>query len=558
MKSKKFIAPVLGATLAAQQASARSAPPAPLPETLTPKYVTDTSAEPVAPGRFSPTWDSLAQYRVPQWYSQAKFGIWAIYGPQCQPERGDWFARGMYLEGTSQYKWHEEHFGPPSQDGFKDVIHRWKADKWDPDALVRLYQRAGAQYVFVMANHHDNFDLYDSKHQPWNSVKLGPRRDIVGDIANAARAHGLPFGVSVHAAHAWIFYEPAQGADQHGPRAGVRYDGALTKADGKGTWWDGLDPQDLYEQRHIPSAGFLNPASIHSQWDYQHGASIPDEAYCQRFYNRTMDLINTYKPDLVYWDDDVLPLWPVSDAGLKIAANFYNRNMAQHGGDLRAVMTGKQLSPRQLQCMVWDIERGSSNQIEPATFQTDTCIGDWHYSRPLYDRNGYKSAPTVIRALADIVSKNGNLLLNIPVRGDGSLDEKETAILADIATWMDANKECIFGTHPWKVLGEGPALDGPQSSAVQMNENKVKPLTAEDVRFTAKDDAVYAIILGRPGPQLTIKSLGTAAALLGKPIKSVTLLGSDEKVEWTQSAEGLHVTGLKKTSDAATVLKVGT
>ncbi len=172
----------------------------------------------------------------------------------------------------------------------------------------------------------------------------GPHKDIVGEFAKAAHEQGLPFGVSVHAAHAWSFYEIAQGADKTGPLAGVPYDGKLTKADGKGKWWDGLDPQDLYAQNHTPGLNFSNANSIHGQWNWGNGASIPDQAYCDKFYNRTIDLVHKYKPDLVYFDDDALPLWPVSDAGLKIAADFYNFNMQQHGGKLEAVLFGKMLS----------------------------------------------------------------------------------------------------------------------------------------------------------------------------------------------------------------------
>ncbi|MES1167331.1 MAG: alpha-L-fucosidase, partial [Pseudomonadota bacterium] len=392
----------------------------PISEAAIPTVIVSTAAEPVTPGKFQPTWDSLGQYRAPEWFRDAKFGIWACFGPQNQPEQGDWYARNMYAEGSRQNKFHVGYYGPPSQFGFKDVIHVWKAEKWDPEKLVALYKRTGAQYFFAMANHHDNFDLYDSRYQPWNSVKVGPGKDIVGGFAQAAHHQNLPFGVSVHAAHAWTFYELAQAADKSGPLAGVPYDGKLTKADGKGQWWEGLDPQDLYAQNHAPSAGFATPTTIHSQWDYKNGASIPDAAYCERFYNRTIDLVHKYQPDLLYFDDDALPLWPVSDAGLKIAADFYNFNLKVHGGKLEAVLLGKQLSEGERQCLVWDIERGAANRIEPLPWQTDTCIGNWHYERSVYERNAYKSAATVIHMLADIVSKNGNLLLNIPVRGDGT------------------------------------------------------------------------------------------------------------------------------------------
>ncbi len=529
----------------------------PIPETSVPTVIVSTASEPVTPGKFQPTWDSLRQYQCPDWFRNAKFGIWACFGPQNVPEAGDWYARNMYVEGSRQNKYHLAHYGPPSQFGFKDVIHIWKAEKFDADKLVALYKKVGAQYFFAMANHHDNFDMYDSKYQPWNSVNVGPHQDIIGDFARAAREQGLPFGVSVHAAHAWSFYEIAQGADRVGPFAGVPYDGKLTRADGRGKWWDGLDPQDLYAQNHTPSLNFTNANAIHGQWNWENGASLPDQAYCDKFYNRTLDLVHKYKPDLLYFDDDALPLWPVSDAGLKIAADFYNFNMRQHDGKLEAVLFGKMLSADQQKCLVRDIERGASNKIEAQPWETDTCIGNWHYDRSLYDKNRYKSAKTVIQMLCDIVSKNGDLLLNIPVRGDGSIDDREKAVLEGIGSWMDVNRECIFDTRPWEVFGEGPASAGAALSAQGFNEGKGKPFTAEDVRFTTKGDVLYVILLGAPQSDVQIKSLGTAAGLLHKPIRNITLLGSSEPVKWSQTGPALMLTPPKQMpNDIALVFKL--
>jgi alpha-L-fucosidase len=513
-----------------------------LPIDLEPTVLVDTTAEPVAPGAFEPTWKSLQQYlSAPEWFRDAKFGIWAHWGPQCEPESGDWYARGMYEQGGSKYKAHVARYGHPSKFGFKDVINEWKAENWRPDELVALYKRAGAQYFFAMANHHDNFDLWDSKHHAWNSVRVGPRKDIIAGWAKAARENGLKFGVSVHASHAWTWYELSQSADKNGPLTGVPYDGKLTKADGKGFWWEGLDPQELYAQNHAPSRGFPNAGAIHAQWGWLNGASQPDQAYCERFYNRTVDLINQHQPDLLYFDDTALPLWPASDSGLKIAAHFYNDSMRRNGGEQRGVLFGKILTEDQLKTMTWDIERGVPATSLPYPWQTDTCIGSWHYERGVYERNGYKSPTTVIHMLADIVSKNGNLLLSVPVRGDGSIDEKEVAVLAGITAWMDVNRECIFGTRPWKVFGEGPASDGAPISAQGFNEGKGRPFTAGDVRFTAKGDAVYAIVLGRPGDAVRVQSFGRSAKLLDRPIVRVEQLGAGEVV-WLQEDGALAIT----------------
>jgi alpha-L-fucosidase len=531
-----------------------------IPSTAKPTVIVSTASEPVAKGRFAPTWESLKQYEVPEWFRDAKFGIWAHWGPQCQPERGDWYARHMYSEGNWQYKDHLARYGHPSTNGFKDVIHEWKAEKWDPEKLLALYKRAGAQYFFALANHHDNFDNYDSRYQPWNSVNLGPKKDLIGGWAKAARRNGMKFGVSVHAAHAWSWYETAQGTDKDGPFAGVPYDGKLTKADGKGTWWEGFDPQDLYAQNHTPSPNFQNLNGIHPRWNWGNGVSQPDQAYCEKFYNRTVDLISKYKPELIYFDDTALPLWPVSDAGLKIAAHFYNSNNRWHGKNDDGMLFGKILDADQKQCMAWDIERGSSNQIEPYPWQTCTCIGGWHYDQAILNRHQYRSAKTVVQSLIDIVSKNGNMLLSVPVKGDGTIDSDELAIVEGIANWMEVNKQAIIATRPWKVFGEGPQMASTAPLNAQgFNEGKGKPFTAEDVRFTQSRNGktLYAIVMGAPNSTVTIKSLGTDAKLLDRQIRKVELLGSKEKIVWQQSGGALAIEAPEaKPNDVAVVFRV--
>lgn len=515
-----------------------------------------TNLEPMATGKFEPTWESLKQYDCPEWFRDVKFGIWAHWGPQCQPERGDWYAREMYDQNNWKGKFHRETYGHPSKFGFKDVINLWKAEKWDPQRLLSLYKRAGAQYFFAMGNHHDNFDMWDSTYQPWNSVNLGPKKNIVEGWAKAARDNGMKFGISLHAAHAWSWMEISQLSDKTGDMAGVPYDGKLTKEDGTGLWWEGYDPQDLYAQNHKPSRGSDNLGTIHSQWNWasDSGVTPPDKAYCDKFYNRTIDVINKYQPDMVYFDDTVLPLWPVSDVGLKIAAHLYNDSAARNDGSNQAVLFGKILNQEQQECLTWDVERGVCNDIQKHPWQTDTCLGSWHYDLGIYQGNRYKSAKTVVQMLADIVSKNGNLLLSVPVRADGSIDEKEEAILEAIGTWMDIHKECIFGTRPWKTFGEGPALaEVAQLSGPGFNEGRGKSLSTEDIRFTASKDGqtVYAIAMGWPTKPLAIK------ALAGNDISSISVLGSTETVKWQVNDDALIIQPLsKKVCDETTVYKV--
>ena len=262
---------------------------------------------PMAAGPFQADWNSLANYQTPDWFRDAKFGIWAHWGPQCEPEHGDWYARSMYETGSADYRSHLAEYGHPSTNGFKDVIHQWKAENFHPDQLLKFYKENGAKYFMALANHHDNFDNFNSQYQPWNSVALGPRQDLIGGWARAARKNGLRFAVSVHASHAWSWYEPAQGADKTGPLAGVPYDGKLTRADGRGQWWDGLDPQELYAQNHPPGA------KLQWEWDAAQGSSVPNAAYLEKFFRRTQQLWDDYHPDQIYFDDTVLPFHGVTD-----------------------------------------------------------------------------------------------------------------------------------------------------------------------------------------------------------------------------------------------------
>ena len=514
--------------------------------------------EPMMKGKFEPTWQSLEQYQVPEWFRNVKFGIWAHWGPQCVEGTGDWMARSLYIEGTREYKYHVEHYGHPSEVGFKDIIPLWKAEKWDPEKLVAFYKKIGAQYFFALGNHHDNMDLWDSKYQPWNSVNMGPKRDILAEWAKAARKNGLYFGVSLHADHAWIWYEPSQRHDTIGPKKGIPYDGKLTKADGKGKWWEGYDPQDLYAQNHPLSKDSWNNNSIHGQWAWGNGANLPSKEFCTNFYNRTLDVINRYNPDLLYFDVTGVPFYPFCDAGLKIAAHFYNHSMATHKGKLEAVMFGKILNEQQKRALVWDVERGAPNEIIERPWQSCSCIGGWHYNTSIYENNGYKSAANVVKLLVDIVSKNGNLLLSVPLRADGTFDEKEEKILNEFGDWMAINKEAIYDTRPLVVFGEGPIADSDiPLNAQGFNEGSYGNAGADEIRFTTKGNTLYAIALAWPADgRVVVKSLakGGKTAPCGD-IKKVELLGHG-KVKFEVTDSGLEVMLPEKLNDIAPVLRI--
>jgi alpha-L-fucosidase len=509
----------------------------------------------IASGPFEPGWQSLTNYQCPDWFRDAKFGIWAHWGAQCEPEHGDWYARKMYLPNEADYKSHLAEYGHPSTNGFKDVIHQWQAANFNPGRLLAFYKKSGAKYFMALANHHDNFDNFNSKYQPWNSVAIGPHKDLIGMWAAAARKNGLRFAVSVHGSRAWSWYEPAQGADRDGPFAGVPYDGKLTKADGKGLWWDGLDPQDLYAQNHPPGA------KLEWSWDPAKGSSVPDAAYLEKFFNRTKQLWDDYKPDMIYFDDNVLPLHGVTDEiGLTLAAHFYNSSIKLHGHN-EAVMNAKQLDELQRKALVYDIERGKAQGILPEPWQTDTCIGDWHYNRDIFDQHRYKSAAAVVPMLADIVSKNGNLMLSVPVRADGTIDQDEVKIVSGIGAWLKVNGEAIYATRPWKTYGEGPSTMSIETGRFGgQSDTQRKPFTAEDIRFTQSKNGktLYAIVLAFPADgKVTIKSLASNSPHWPGKIGSVRMLGVFGKLKFIRDNNGLTVTlPDKKPCDIAFALKI--
>ncbi|WP_449437677.1 alpha-L-fucosidase [Pedobacter steynii] len=458
----------------------------------------------INPGPFKPTNESLKEYKYPQWFRDAKFGIWSHWGPQAVPRQGDWYARNMYIQGSSQNKYHTATYGPPSKFGYKDIIRLWKAEKWNPEKLMALYKKAGAKYFVSMGSHHDNFFLWNSKIHKWNSVNMGPHKDVVGLWQKAARNQGLKFGVSEHLAASYTWFQTAHKADTSGAYKGIPYDG------------NDAQYADLY---HTPAApGDDAWLTTNDQWK-------------KTWYNNIEELVNTYHPDLLYSDSKL----PFDETGRSMLANFYNGNMAHNGGKLTAVYNCKEPSEGK---WAQDVERGVLDSISPYPWQTDTSIGDWYY------RTGqkYRSATEIIQMLIDIVSKNGNLLINVVQTPEGDLEQDVITILEELATWMPANGEGIYGTRPWKTYGEGPStVKANQTPGHFGGLSDTYTYKETDIRFTSKDNDLYAFCMDVPTGNIQIKSLGKQSKLNNKKIHAVKLLGSNEKLKWEQQDDALIV-----------------
>jgi alpha-L-fucosidase len=453
----------------------------------------DPTEFPIAHGPFEPTVESLSQFQCPEWFRDAKFGVWCHWGPQCVPMLGDWYARSMYIEGSDQYRYHCRKYGHPSQFGYKDIVKLWKAEKFDPAALMDLFVESGAKYFVGQAMHHDNFDNFDSKWNEWNSTKVGPMRDICAEFQREAKRHGLPFGLTEHLAASYTWFQVNHGADKTGPYAGVPYDGANPQ-------W-----QSLYRDN--------DSENLDDSWYTR------NEKYHRDWLRRMTDVIEKFAPDLFYSDGDM----PFHDYGFHMVAHLYNTSAAHNGGVNNAVYNFKQQSGgiHHLDATaditkigVLDYERGIAETASPDPWQDDTSIGDWFYDV----RARYKSAQEIIDTLVDAVSKNGNLLINVAQRPDGTLDDEIVFTLKQIGAWIKDNGQGVYGTRPWRISAQGPT----RLKGGAFQEGSVA-FQAEDFRFTQKGETVYAFQMRESGDgRAVVRALGR---IYGPEIKRVTVCG---------------------------------
>ena len=451
-----------------------------------------------ASGPFRPDWLSLKQYRTPEWYEKARFGIFIHWGLYSVPGFGnEWYSRNMYWEGTPEYAHHREAFGPQDRSGYKDLIPLFKAEKFDARAWAKLFREAGARYVVPVAEHHDGFAMYDSELSDWTAAKMGPRCDLLGELRSAILAEGLHFGLSSHRAeHDWFFEGGRHSrSDVNDPAYAAFYGPA---------------------QDRLPSK-----SEVYLGDDF----TYVSQAWLDDWLARTTELVTRYQPELVYFDwwigqpsyRNVLP---------KFLAYYYNRGAAGGG----VVVNYKDLAMAR-GTGTQDVERGQLTDIQPQVWQTDTSLSNvsWGY----LEHDNFKSPEFIVQLLADVVSKNGNLLLNVGPKADGTIPAEAQRILREVGAWLKVNGEAIYGSKPWTRFGEGPT----EVAGGRFHEGQTKPYTAQDFRFTTGGGYLYAIELGRPGEeQVVIHSITPDVK-----VRAVSLLGTSKPLAFSQDAQGLHL-----------------
>ena len=460
-------------------------------------------------GPFRADWESLAGYRVPDWFRDAKFGIFIHWGVYSVPAFGnEWYSRNMYVEGNAAFKHHVATYGPQSQFGYKDFIPMFRAEHFDANAWLDLFTHAGARYIVPVAEHCDGFAMYDSSLTDWDAAKMGPKRNVVGELEAATRRHGLRFGVSSHRAEHWWWYDGGTkfDSDVRDPRYAGLYGPAQPMAlPGED---DSKEPDPDHLERWLP----------------------PDKTFLDDWLARSSELVAKYHPDFLYFD------WWIGQPAFqpylqRFAAYYYNAAASRHQG---VVLTYKGYDfPENAATL--DIERGKLDTLRLLPWQTDTSVSihSWGYA----NNDEYRSAKSLIDELIDVVSKNGNLLLNVGPKSDGTIPEQARAILLEMGAWLKTNGEAIYGSRPWLLYGEGPTKV--TNSAKNSDQQQ---FTADDIRFTTHHGALYAIALGWPANgELRIRSLARGLPYLKGPVCGVEILGSDEPLSWRQEADGLHI-----------------
>lgn len=515
-----------------------------------PEYQLDLD---MAEGPFKGNWQSIeSNYPgTPDWLRDAKFGIWVHFGPQSAGQSGDWYARNLYKEDHKAYANHLKNFGHPSEVGYKDVLRSWSPDSLNPEYLTDLYHKAGARFLMIQGVHHDNYDLWDSKYQPWNSVNIGPHRDLLREWADACHKHGMRYGVTFHHEYTWWWWQTAFGADSEGEFAGIPYDGHLTPEDGKGKWWEGYDPRLLYgvDLREYETVD----KNAHSPWSPPKPGLFTNHIdfakwYAKQWAQRIMDVTDNYDPDFIYTDGTVQGPFTgdgtgtgfKSNAMQHVMADYYNKVLKRRGKvDVFSIIKFRRPTNGAVNTAEFDFP-DTINSSQP--WIREAPVGDWFYAPGFTYDSGM-----MIKFIIESIARDGNAALNICLLPDGSIEPECVKMLEEVGEWMSRNGEAVYGSRAWHTPGEGVMKDGklrklPGGGLGKRHaEFKFSP---EDFRFTqGKDGSLYAFCMTVPegGSGITIKSLANGAKE-SPAVKDVALLGYEGKLKWQQTDDGLSVT----------------
>ena len=508
---------------------------------------------PITPGPFEPTWESIEKNYPgePEWLRDAKFGIWVHFGPQSAGESGDWYARKLYVQGTQANKNHLKKYGHPSEVGYKEVLRDWNPVKLNPAKLTKIYQKAGARYLMIQGVHHDNFDLWNSRYQPWNSVNIGPKRDLIGEWAKACRADGMHFGVTFHHEYSWWWWQTAFGSDTTGDKKGIPYDGNLSLADGKGKWWEGYDPRMLYGIDLREYNGVDQKA--HTDWSPAPAGIFTNHLdyagwYATNWALRMMDVVEHYDPDFIYTDGTVEGPFTgngtgtglKADAMQHVIADYYNRTLQSRGVvNTFSIVKFRHKTNGTVNTEEFGIPE-KINTTQP--WIAEAPVGDWFYAPGFTYNSGM-----MIRYIIEAIARDGNAALCISILPDGTLDQGSLKMLKEVGVWMRLNGESVYGSRAWTIPGEGEIINGKlkmlPGGALSKKHAEFR-FDTQDFRFTiGKNNALYAFCMTVPAPgaQLKIKSLGTGSTLQIKSVRKVTLLGYKGNLKWEQQTDGLRI-----------------